>query len=423
MKHLVGRYGEGIIYNPEVDPGAVEQVQQLLDTPLAQGANLRVMPDVHAGAGSVIGATMLIEDKVCPNLVGVDIGCGVMAVPLGNGDIDFLALDRFIRKQIPSGFSKRSAQKISPLAELVEAAGLDDLRWDAPSKYRKDDAMQSIGTLGGGNHFIEVGEDSTGEKWMTIHSGSRNVGLLVAQHYQWLAQHSCRAAVPDALKFLTGDMLENYLHDMHIMQEYAKLNRIAMLADILDFLGHNLDDDEIARRSVITVHNYIETSACNTGIHGTIPAPDTASSDNITTGTPTRTLRKGAVRAQQDELFLLPLNMADGMLLCRGKGNKDWNHSAPHGAGRLYSRSKAFKTLDMAEFVQRMEGVYTTSVHADTLDESPMAYKDGLIIEALMAPTAEIIDRWKPVYSFKARGSSARRPGKGRKGQRRGRRS
>jgi len=390
MKHLRGQYGEGIIYNHEVDQGAVDQVQQLLDTPLAADANLRVMPDVHAGAGSVIGTTMRVEDKVCPNLVGVDIGCGVMAMPLGADDLDFVALDRFIRKQIPSGFAKRSSQKVSPLAE---ACALDDLRWDAPSKYRKDDAIQSVGTLGGGNHFIEVGQDSAGEKWMTIHSGSRNVGLLVAQHYQWLAQKQCRADVPDALKFLTGDLFEDYLHDMQIMQDYAKINRIAMFADILDFLGMNLDDDELARRSVITVHNYIDGS--------------------------TRILRKGAVRAQQDELFLLPLNMADGMLLCRGKGNDDWNHSAPHGAGRLYSRTKAFKSLDMDEFAQRMEGIYTTSVHDDTLDESPMAYKDGSAIEALMTPTAETVDRWKPVYSFKARASS----GRGSKGRRqRGRR-
>ncbi|MCL2402972.1 MAG: RtcB family protein [Coriobacteriia bacterium] len=380
MKQLVGRHGGGIIFNPNVDVGAEEQVQQLLDTPLARDANLRVMPDVHAGAGSVIGTTMRITDKVCPNLVGVDIGCGLMAVPLGSDDIDLVALDRFIRKRIPSGFAKRTHQKVSPLAERV---ALDALRWDAPRKYRKDDAICSVGTLGGGNHFIEVGKDSAGENWMTIHSGSRNVGLLVATHYQWLAEQTCRAPVPDALKFLTDDLLEDYLHDMRIMQDYAKLNRIAMFVDILDFLGCDLDDSEIARRSVITVHNYIDDE---------------------------RTLRKGAVRAQQDELFLLPLNMADGLLLCRGKGNPDWNESAPHGAGRLYSRTKAFKALDMDEFAKRMEGIYTTSVHDDTLDESPMAYKDGSVIEGLMTPTAETLDRWKPIYSFKARGKS---PGRG----------
>ena len=384
MKHLKGQYGEGIIYNHEVDQGALRQVQQLLDTPLATDANLRVMPDVHAGAGSVIGTTMRVEDKVCPNLVGVDIGCGVMAMPLGTSDVDFVALDRFIRKNIPSGFEKRSSQKISSLAETC---ALDDLRWDAPSKYRKDDAIQSVGTLGGGNHFIEVGQDSAGEKWMIIHSGSRNVGLLVAQHYQKLAQRQCGANVPDALKFLTGDLLEDYLYDMQIMQGYAKINRIAMFADILDFLGLDLEDDELARRSVITVHNYIDGDS--------------------------RILRKGAVRAHQDELFLLPLNMADGLLLCRGRGNEDWNHSAPHGAGRLYSRTKAFKSLDMDEFAQRMEGIYTTSVHDDTLDESPMAYKDGSAIEALMTPTAEVIDRWKPLYSFKAHASSRRNSGRG----------
>ena len=403
MKKLRGRHGEGIIYNAEVDAGAVKQVQQLLDTPLAEGANLRVMPDVHAGAGSVIGTTMHITDKVCPNLVGVDIGCGVMAVPLGKEDINLVELDHFIRKKIPSGFAKRTPQKISPLAEQT---ALDNLRWDAPKKYRKDDAIQSVGTLGGGNHFIEIGVDSKGEKWMTIHSGSRNVGLLLATHYQWLAEQTCTADVPHALKFLTGDLLEDYLHDMHIMQEYASLNRIAMFADILDFLGHDLDDDDIASRSVITVHNYVD------GLN----QQDTGRQDAQNK----RILRKGAVRAKEDELFLLPLNMADGLLLCRGKGNKDWNHSAPHGAGRLYSRTKAFKSLDMGEFEQRMKGIYTTSVHDDTLDESPMAYKDGVTIEKLMIPTADTVDRWRPIYSFKARGKS--RSKKGRRSDRKSRR-
>ena len=410
MIHLTGRHGEGIIYNAEVDAGAVEQVQQLLDTPLAEGANLRVMPDVHAGAGSVIGTTMHITDKVCPNLVGVDIGCGVMAVPLGKEDINLVELDRFIRKKIPSGFAKRTPQKISPLAEQT---ALDNLRWDAPKKYRKDDAIQSVGTLGGGNHFIEIGVDSEGEKWMTIHSGSRNVGLLLATHYQWLAEQTCTADVPHALKFLTGDLLEDYLHDMHIMQQYASLNRIAMFADILDFLGHDLDDDDIASRSVITVHNYVD------GLNEQDTSEqDTSKQDEQNK----RILRKGAVRAKEDELFLLPLNMADGLLLCRGKGNVDWNHSAPHGAGRLYSRTKAFKSLDMGEFEQRMKGIYTTSVHDDTLDESPMAYKDGVTIEKLMTPTADTLDRWRPIYSFKARGKGPSR-NSSRKGGKRNRRS
>jgi len=379
MKHLTGRHGEGIIYNSDVEEGAVQQVQQLLDTPLAIDANLRVMPDVHAGAGSVIGTTMRITDKVCPNLVGVDIGCGLMAAPLGHDDIDLVALDRYIRKNIPSGFAKRSAQKVSPLADAV---AIDDLVWEAPSKFRRDDALQSVGTLGGGNHFIELGTDTKGEKWIIVHSGSRNVGLQVALHYQRLAEQTCTSAVPAALKFLTGDLLEAYLHDMHIMQEYASYNRIAMIADILDYLGMDLDDDEIASRSIITIHNYIETDKSDA-------AP---------------ILRKGAVRAEKGETFLLPLNMADGLLLCSGKGNPDWNKSAPHGAGRLFSRSKAFKSLDMEEFKRRMDGVYSTSIYDDTLDESPMAYKDGATIEGLMAPTADTLDRIVPIYNFKARG-------------------
>jgi len=378
MRKLSGSHGDGIIYNSEVEAGAVKQVIDLLNTPLADGANLRVMPDVHAGAGSVIGTTMHITNKVCPNLVGVDIGCGVMAVPLGRDKLeesDLVRLDRFIRKNIPSGFAKRSIQKTSALADTTALA---DLRWDAPSKYRVDDALQSVGTLGGGNHFIEIGTASDGENWMTIHSGSRNVGLQVATHYQRVAEATCREPVPAALKYLTGDYLEDYLHDMNIMQQYATINRIAMFADILDFLGLDLDDDELATRSIITVHNYIDED---------------------------RILRKGAVRARTGELFLLPLNMADGLLLCRGKGNADWNQSAPHGAGRTLSRSAAFKTLDMGDFERRMQGVYSSSVSSDTLDESPMAYKDGLHIAQLMTPTAEKLDSWRPIYSFKARGS------------------
>ncbi|MCL2379869.1 MAG: RtcB family protein [Coriobacteriia bacterium] len=392
MRTLTGSFGTGVIYNPDVEFGAVEQVVQLLNTPLAQDANLRVMPDVHAGAGSVIGTTMQIHDKVCPNLVGVDIGCGLMAVPLvglsgkdGDDDLNLVELDRFIRKNIPSGFAKRTSNKLSPLADRTDIA---NLRWDAPSKYRSGDAHASVGTLGGGNHFIEVGVDADGEKWLTIHSGSRNIGLQVATHYQKLAERTCDDDVPNALKYLTGSLMESYLHDMQIMQEYADLNRIAMLVDILDYLGLDLDDDAISTGSVRTVHNYIEID----------------NDDNSTAGS--STLRKGAVRARADELFLLPLNMADGILLCRGKGNADWNESAPHGAGRTLSRSAAFKLLDMAEFERRMNGIYSTSVHNDTLDESPMAYKDGRAIEELMLPTADRIDRWTPIYSFKARGNS-----------------
>ncbi|MCL2680732.1 MAG: RtcB family protein [Coriobacteriia bacterium] len=405
MKKLAGRFGEGIIYNSQVEAGAVEQVLQLLNTPLAEQANLRVMPDVHAGAGSVIGTTMRISDKVCPNLVGVDIGCGVMATPLVGSNADALhlvELDRFIRKNIPSGFAKRKDLRLSPLAQQTD---IENLRWDAPAKYRLDDALASVGTLGGGNHFIEIGTDSTGEAWLSIHSGSRNLGLQIALHYQKLAELTCGADVPRDLKYLSGDLLDDYLADMKIMQEYATLNRIAICADILEFLGLDPDNNQIFDRSITTIHNYIDLG----GDLGGEPA-STGESKNTSDH---HILRKGAVRALHDELFLLPLNMADGMLLCRGKGNADWNQSAPHGAGRTLSRSRAFKSLDMAEFVQRMEGIYSTSVHDDTLDESPMAYKDGSEIAQLMAPSAQVLDHFKPIYSFKARGTKGRKRGGG----------
>jgi len=374
MLKLEGAYGSAIVYSDAVEETAVGQIKELLDTKLARDANVRIMPDVHAGAGCVIGTTMKINDAVCPNLVGVDIGCGVLATRLGPGELDFVALDRFVRKRIPSGFGVRSEEK--GRHEFTDRIVLEDLIHAKSKNLDFDKIYRSIGTLGGGNHFIEVAEDSAGDLWLMIHSGSRNIGLQTAEHYQRLAQKECTDAVPADLKYLTGDSKEAYLHDMGIMQHFAELNREAMTADILDFL--DIEKGE----SVQTTHNYIE--------HATMM------------------LRKGAVRANHDEKLIIPLNMADGSLLCIGKGNTDWNWSAPHGAGRVLSRTQARKVLSMDEFNKRMDGIYSTSVHPETLDEAPMAYKDGSDIERFIGPTAAIVERLSPVYSFKAHGGGRR---------------
>jgi RNA-splicing ligase RtcB len=374
MLRLKGNFGYAIVYHDEVEQTAIDQIKGLLDTRLAYDANIRIMPDVHAGAGCVIGTTMKINDAVCPNLVGVDIGCGVLATRLDTADIDFVALDRFVRKKIPSGFSIRSSEK--GRHELADLIALEDLVYSSKATADLDKVYRSIGTLGGGNHFIEVAADLSGCAWLVVHSGSRNIGLQTANHYQNLAQRTCKDKVPDDLKYLTGDMKDAYLHDMGIMQRFAELNRDAMTADILDFLQIK------GSVRIQTTHNYID--------HDSL------------------TLRKGSVRANDQEEFIVPLNMADGSLICVGKGNAQWNNSAPHGAGRILSRTQARKQLSMDEFGKRMDGIYSTSVHPETLDEAPMAYKDGSDIERLIEPTATITERLKPIYSFKAHQSGRR---------------
>jgi RNA-splicing ligase RtcB len=375
MIRLKGHYGTAIVYHDTVEDTAADQIRGLLDTRLAIDADIRIMPDVHAGAGCVIGTTMRINDAVCPNLVGVDIGCGVLATQLGAVSLDLVALDRFVRKKIPSGFDVRSKDK--GRHGLADSIALEDLGFTSKATVDIDKVYRSIGTLGGGNHFIEVAVDVAGCAWLVVHSGSRNIGLQTANHYQNLAQRSCTDKVPDDLKYLTGEAKDAYLHDMGIMQRFAELNREAMTADILDFLQMR------GGQQIQTTHNYID--------HDTM------------------TLRKGSVRANADEQFIVPLNMADGSLICVGKGNAQWNHSAPHGAGRILSRTQARKRLSMDEFDKRMVGIYSTSVYPETLDEAPMAYKDGSIIERLIEPTATIIERLKPIYSFKAHSGGGRR--------------
>lgn len=398
MIEVRGKYNTAKVFHHYLEDGAEEQIRLLCDQPFAADSQIRVMPDVHAGAGCTIGTTMTITDKVVPNLVGVDIGCGMETVRLAEKTLDLEALDRTIRQKIPAGFSIRQKPHV-----YQEAIDLTALR--SAKAVNLGRARRSIGTLGGGNHFIEVDKDDAGALYLIVHSGSRHLGLEVANYYQAQGYNQLngadtanveqmiasfkakgrekeletellqlkkevRTAIPKALAYVSGALLADYLHDMALVQQFAMLNRRAMIDEIVQALNLTIEE------SFATIHNYIDLT--------------------------NKILRKGAVSAQKGERLLIPINMRDGSLICRGLGNADWNQSAPHGAGRLMSRSKARQIFNVSEFEAQMEGIYTTSVSRDTLDECPMAYKDMREILQNIGPTAEVEKIIRPVYNFKA---------------------
>lgn len=390
------------IFTNVVEQEAIDQINTLANLPVFDGCKIRIMPDVHAGAGCVIGFTANLGDKVIPNLVGVDIGCGMLTVKLNEKDISFPALDDTIRKYIPCGMNVHEGRiaKFPKLQEMYCYRNLKDSRR----------IERSIGTLGGGNHFIEVDKDNEGNYYLITHSGSRNLGKQVANYYQNLAvelmqgkdallqkqedliieykatgrKSEIQSAIkelhrlynPNSLNiskdlcYLTGKYREEYLHDMKICQEYAVLNRKTMADRIIE----KMNFDENSRFE--TIHNYID--------HDT----------NI--------IRKGAISAQDGELLLIPINMRDGCIIGKGKGNEDWNCSAPHGAGRLMSRTKARETLNLDDFKSTMSDIFTTSVSSETIDEAPMAYKNIEDIVNNISDSVDIIEIIKPVYNFKA---------------------
>ena len=385
------------IYADNIEPVALNQIYTLLAQPTFLGEKVRIMPDVHAGLGCVVGFTSTMKDKVIPNIIGVDIGCGMLCVELGKVDISFPALDDFIKGHIPSG---------SEIRREVLGTDLINALYCKKSLRNMDRLEGSLGTLGGGNHFIEVDVDDKGNYYLVIHTGSRNLGLQVANIYQKMAVESCKKVaeservalierlkkenrhqeIPDELKKLTdkyaykskipadlcyldGEEMEMYMHDMRICQEFAVRNRKKIADEIIAFLNIRKFS------SFETVHNFIDDK----GI-----------------------IRKGAVPAYLGQKILIPMNMRDGCLVCIGKGNEDWNCSAPHGAGRICSRSEAKKLLSVEEFQNAMEGIYTTTATESTLDEAPQAYKPAQSIMNLISPTAEIIEVIKPVYNFKA---------------------
>lgn len=394
MIELQGKFASAKVFADTVDPSAITQIITLLNQPYIKGCKVRIMPDVHAGAGCTIGTTMTISDKVCPNLVGVDIGCGMETVRVDEREIDLERLDNLIYSEIPAGCNIR--QTAHDFAKQID---LSELRC---AKFVDiDRALRSIGTLGGGNHFIEVSRDSNRQMYIVVHSGSRHLGVEIANYYQSAGYKALRSdglkpiieklkaehreteiettlqqikaeqlGIPKQLAYVDGELFENYLHDMKIAQNFAELNRQAIIAKIIN--GMELTPN----LQFTTVHNYIDTEK--------------------------KILRKGAVSAEKGELLLIPINMEKGSLLCVGKGNEDWNCSAPHGAGRLMSRSEAKRNLSMAEFEHRMVGIYTTSINESTLDECPMAYKPIEEIISNITPTAKIIDILEPIYNFKS---------------------
>lgn len=402
MFELYGKYNSAKIFTDICENEAQSQIIELLNQEMASSSSIRIMPDVHAGAGCTIGTTMTLKDKVIPNLVGVDIGCGMEVVELGlDADaVDFDRLDETIRKFIPSGCSIRSTA-------LSKATEGEISKLHCVSAIDIERACKSIGTLGGGNHFIELDTDSKGKVYIVIHSGSRHLGVEIAKYYQnkaiecknnnsglknrrleiisqlklegrqceieaKLAELNAMSTpnVPDSLAYCSGELFDKYIHDMKIAQKFAADNRKAMSYVILDKMGW------VENSRFTTIHNYIDT-------------------DNMI-------LRKGAVSAQLNEKLIIPMNMRDGSLICIGKGNADWNYSAPHGAGRLMSRSKAKEVIELDEFRQSMDGIYTTSVCNGTIDESPMAYKSMESIIENIGDTVDIVDIIKPIYNFKA---------------------
>lgn len=348
------------VYARNLEETAKEQIDTLAAFEAFDGCKVRIMPDAHAGAGCVIGFTANLGDKVVPNLVGVDIGCGMYAVPIEEPQ-DWVAFDRGVRRAVPSGFSVHSDETCDVtqmgLGCLGELDGMDRLN-------------RSLGTLGGGNHFIEVDREEDGTFWLVIHSGSRNLGKQVAEIYQLMARDDMDGGVPKGLEYLTGERAASYLADMALCQTWAECNREAM-ANFLFERGVASPMGE----GFHTVHNYI-------------------GDDGI--------VRKGAISAREGERVLIPFNMRDGAIIGTGLGNADWNWSAPHGAGRVMSRAKAKKTLSMEDFESQMEGIYSSSVRAATLDEAPMAYKPAQEILDALAPTVKVMSRLVPVYNFKA---------------------
>lgn len=404
MKLVEGKYNTAKVFTDVVEEKSLQQIKTLCDQEFTSGAKIRLMPDVHAGAGCTIGTTMTIKDKIVPNLVGVDIGCGMETLMIHKDseaaiNFDPAKLDKVIRKNIPSGFDIRKFQH-----NFVE-----EVEWDKiKGTYNKHRAKMSLGTLGGGNHFIEADKDEDGNLYIVVHSGSRHAGLEIAEYYQEMAwkqlngrtkadidamicrlkeegrqieieaqmavmNRQTKTLVPKDLAFVSGYLFDDYINDMRIMQHFAMLNRKAMVNTIS--IGLHLKEEEIVDQFT-TIHNYIDT-------------------ENMI-------LRKGAVSAQQGEKLLIPINMRDGSLICIGKGNEDWNCSAPHGAGRVMSRTQARKGLSMDEFKAEMSGIWSSTVTKGTLDEAPMAYKTMDDIVANIGPTADIVNVIKPIYNFKA---------------------
>lgn len=398
MMEIKGKVNTALCFAKVIEDEAIEQIRRMCDYEFTAGSRIRIMPDVHAGKGCTIGTTMTVTDKAVPNIVGVDIGCGMYTVSLGTVEIDMEQMDAAAH-YIPSGMDVWEGRQ--------ERFDLTELRCYRSLKDAKR-LERSLGTLGGGNHFIEIDQAADGTKYLVIHSGSRNLGKQVAEYYQRLAVdlnkgkeeyfakrdaliaeykdagrrreiegalkalhwNSHEATIPEDLCFVYGEYLADYLHDVEICQRFARRSRERMAEIILQRLGIGAVD------AFHTIHNYIDTDEM--------------------------ILRKGAIAAHEGEKVLIPINMRDGSVLAIGKGNAEWNFSAPHGAGRIMSRTAARERLDMDEYRREMAGVYTTSVNEATLDEAPMAYKSLADIIDVISESVDVIEVLKPIYNFKA---------------------
>ena len=370
MIELKGKYNTAKLFTDNIEQSAAKQIEHLLDQEFVAGSKIRVMPDAHAGMGCTIGTTMTIENKIVPNLVGVDIGCGMETVLLKDRGMELGQLDRAIHQYIPSGFDIRSTPH--HFNEQIDLTALH-----CAKHVDLNRAICSIGTLGGGNHFIEVDKDEEGQLYLVVHSGSRNLGKQVCDHYQNAAAKGVKRKtkgekqkIDRVLAYVEGELFRNYLHDMAVIQRYADLNRKAIVKELEKRVKFNIVEQ------FTTTHNYIDLD--------------------------TMILRKGAISAKKGERMLIPMNMRDGSLICTGKGNADWNYSAPHGAGRIMSRTAAKQSITLTQYEQAMKGVYSSTVNCSTLDEAPFAYKPMDEIIANIGDTADIVKIIKPLYNFKA---------------------
>lgn len=363
MITISNQYSTATVYADQIDSNVEGLLKALCGSPVSEGSRIRIMPDVHPGKGCAIGTTMTITDKAAPGLVGVDIGCGMEVFQVTGKRLELQKLDKLVREKIPSGRKIRNTPH-----RFADRVDLDTLR--CVRHIQQEKARLSAGTLGGGNHFIEVDRGVDDTYWLIIHSGSRHLGLEVATWYQNEAFRQCPEGTPYELAWTTGELMADYLHDMAIVQRFAALNRQAIADKIIR--GMKLDLVE----TLSTVHNYIDLD--------------------------TMILRKGAVSAQAGEKLIIPMNMRDGCLLCRGKGNEEWNFSAPHGAGRLMNRAAVKQSFTLSQYKKEMQGIYSTSVSRETLDESPMAYKPMDTILSQIGPAVEVLEQLHPIYNFKA---------------------
>ena len=366
MIELQGKYNTAKVFTDKAEQSAITQILHLLEQAFITGSKIRVMPDTHAGMGCTIGTTMTIKDKIVPNLVGVDIGCGMETVLLKDNRVEFGQLDKAIHQYIPSGFDIRREPH-----HFNDEINLAALR--CAKHVNLDRAERSIGTLGGGNHFIEIDKDEDGQLYLVVHSGSRNLGKQVCEHYQKAAANKLNRTSKGAdrvLAYLEGSLFNDYLHDMAIVQRYADLNRKAIVKEL----------EKRAKIKIVehftTIHNYIDLDMM--------------------------ILRKGAISAQRGERVLIPMNMRDGSLICIGTGNADWNFSAPHGAGRIMSRSAAKERITLTQYEKAMTGIYSSTINRSTIDEAPFAYKPMEEIIANIRDTVDIVKTIKPLYNFKA---------------------